>query len=96
MIAKDRIVRKAAVWFAEIGEIPSSYAALQKAYPTGRPDAVLRRTWKKYFSSWSSFTTKVQSAQPELCALALNPLQDEPVQETKDPLEALRASTVEK
>jgi hypothetical protein len=96
MNTKDRIVRKAAVWFAEIGEIPSSYKGLQDKYPTGKPDAVLQRTWKKYFNTWGSFITKVQSAEKELCALALNPPQDEPVEESKDPLEALRASTVEK
>tara|TARA_R100000951_G_C2548952_1_gene151834 strand:- start:174 stop:464 length:291 start_codon:yes stop_codon:yes gene_type:complete len=94
--AKDKIAIKAALWFAEIGDIPKTYRALKEDYPKGKPDVVLRRTWGKFYRSWDVFIDQVSKLAPELSAIAQEPVQDEPVEESKDPLEALRASTVEK
>ena len=99
MIERTRklVINQAAMFFAEIGEIPTSFKALTDKYPHNKPGCVQRRTWNKYWKSWSSFITSVKKYEPELCALALNPQPaPEPVEEKKDPLEALRASTTEK
>mgnify|MGYP001328893387 CR=1 FL=1 len=96
MTFRDRVCRNAALWFAEIQDIPVNYKTLQDKYPTGKPDAVVRRTWKKEFRDWDTFIQNVKTLEPELCALALNPPPKEPVVEKKDPLESLRASTTEK
>lgn len=96
MTTKDRIARNAAIWFAEIGEIPQTYRALQDKYTKEKPDAVYKRCWKKYYRDWETFTNYVKKLEPELCALALNPQPEPQVEEKKDPLETLRASTTEK
>ena len=94
MTTKDTIARNAAMWFAEIGQIPRTYRELQDTYPTGKVDAVYKRCWKKYYRDWETFTNYVKKIEPELCALALNP--QPKIEEKKDPLEALRVSTTEK
>jgi len=96
MTLRERICRDAALWFAEIQDIPPNYKTLQDKHPKGKPDAVIKRTWKKHFRDWETFTNNVKKQEPELCALALNLPPAKPVVEEKDPLEALRASTTEK
>ena len=96
MTTKDKIVKDAAFYFAEIGEIPQSYTKLLDNYPKGKVDAVLKRTWNKYFKNWDTFIGQVKKQETELCALAQNPPQEQPVEEKQDPLEALRAGTIEK
>ena len=97
---KGMIMHQAAMYFAEIGEIPSRFADLSNKYPKGKPGCVQKRIWSKYWRSWGHYIDQIKKHEPELCALALNPqpapVIEEPVVETKDPLEALRASTTEK
>ena len=38
MTFRERVCRNAALWFAEIQDIPVNYKTLQDKYPTGKPD----------------------------------------------------------
>ena len=93
--AKQRILREAAMYFAELGEIPTSYKRLCTIVPKDKPWCVQRQGWSKYFQSWGAFTTLIKRHHPELIKLAQED-KKQPEPEIKDPLEALRASSTEK
>ena len=40
MTLRERICRNAALWFAEVQDIPPNYKTLQDKYPKGKPDAM--------------------------------------------------------
>ncbi len=82
------------MWFAEIGEVPSTFTSCSEKYPLGKPSAVHKRNWKKYWGSWGGFTKAVQTAHPELSFKPAPARVEEPT--LQDPLESLRASTTEK
>jgi hypothetical protein len=92
---KDKMVSDAAMYFAEIGEVPSSFSRLRQIVPKGVPWCVQRHGWSKYFQSWGAFTTLVKRRHPELIELVKN-AEEQYKPQNKDPLEALRASTTEK
>ena len=84
------------MWFAERGgKIPSTYKALCSEVPHGKPSAVTRRKWRKFYASWGHFKKSIETAYPDLLKLAQD-AEEQPEPEVKDPLEALRASTTEK
>ena len=85
---------EAAMWFAEIGEVPSTFTDCSEKYPTGKPSAVHKRNWKKYWGSWGGFVKSVTQAHPDLVYKLAPARKEEP--KLQDPLEALRASTTEK
>jgi len=93
--AKQRLLQEAAMYFAEIGEIPTSYKRLCDIVPKDKPWCVQRQGWSKYFQSWGAFTTLVKRHHPDLTELVKN-AEEQYKPQNKDPLEALRASTTEK
>jgi len=93
---KKRILLEAAMFFAEKGgEVPKTYKALCNEVPQGKPSAVTRRKWSRYYTSWGHFKKSIEAAYPDLLKLAKDAV-EQPKPEAKDPLEALRASTTEK
>ena len=90
---KKRILLEAAMWFAERGgKIPSTYTALCLEVPHGKPRAVTRRKWSKFYTSWGHFKKSIETSYPDLLKLAQN-VEEQVEVEIKDPLETLRASS---
>jgi len=83
------------MWFAEIGEVPSTYGKVLTTKSESKPTAVIKRYWKRYWKSWGGFIHEVKKNHQDLIDLTLTP-QEEVLELPKDPLEALRASTTEK
>lgn len=92
---RGRLLQEAAMYFAELGQVPSTYKEMCNLVPSGKPDCVTRRKWKRHWVSWGAFTRDVHKHYQEVIELAESiEAKEEP--EVKDPLEALRASTTEK
>ena len=92
---KEKYLKDAAMWFAELGEVPNTYAKVLITKSESKPTAVIKRYWKRYWKSWGGFIHEVKKHHQDL--IDLTEPQKEAVSELpKDPLEALRASTTEK
>ncbi len=92
---KGRLLQEAAMYFAELGKVPSTYSELCESVLSGKPECVSRRKWKRHWASWGAFTRDVHKHYKEVIELADSiEVKEEP--EVKDPLESLRASTTEK
>lgn len=92
---RGRILQEAAMYFAELGQVPSTYKEMCNLVPLGKPDCVTRRKWKRHWVSWGAFTRDVHKHYQEVIELAKS-IEEKEEPEVKDPLEALRASTTEK
>ena len=92
---KGRLLQDAAMYFAELGKVPSTYREMCELVPSGKPECVSRRKWKRHWVSWGAFTRDIHKHYKEVIELADSIVaKEEP--EVKDPLESLRASTTEK
>jgi hypothetical protein len=92
---KGRVLQEAAMYFAELGKIPSTYKEMCDIVPSGKPECVTKRKWKRHWISWGAFVRDIKKHYKEVIELAESiEAKEEP--EFKDPLEALRASTTEK
>jgi hypothetical protein len=92
---KGRLLQEAAIYFAELGKVPSTYKEMSDLVPSGKPECVTKRKWKRHWVSWGAFTRDVHKHYKEVIELADSiEVKEEP--EVKDPLESLRASTTEK
>jgi len=92
---KGRLLQEAAMYFAELGQVPSTYRDMCNLVPSGKPDCVTRRKWKKHWVSWGAFVRDVHKHYNEVIELAES-IEEKEAPEVKDPLESLRASTTEK
>ena len=92
---KGRILQEAAIYFAEIGKVPSTYKEMCDLVPSGKPECVTKRKWKRHWVSWGAFTRDVHKHYKEVIELA-DSIEEKEEPEVKDPLESLRASTTEK
>ena len=92
---KGRILQEAAMYFAELGQVPSTYSKMCDLVPSGKPECVTKRKWKRHWVSWGAFVRDINKHYKDVIELAESiEAKEEP--EVKDPLEALRASTTEK
>lgn len=92
---KGRLLQEAAMYFAELGQVPSTYSKMCDIVPSGKPECVSRRKWKRHWVSWGAFVRDVHKHYQEVIDLAESiEVKEEP--EVKDPLEALRVSSTEK
>jgi len=92
---KGRLLQEAAIYFAELGKVPSTYKEMCDLVPSGKPDCVTKRKWTKHWVSWGALTRDVNKHYKEVIELA-DSLEAKEEPEVKDPLESLRASTTEK
>ena len=86
---KNTIARKLLMYFAEKGKIPTFY---EYKVDSERPWGYTPKYLFRYFGDWNKMLNYMQLQHPDLWNTAIKK-DEEPL---KDPLEALRARSIEK